>query len=97
MFTEQRAHSFHVWQEPLVTLRLPKLFNLRRDPFERADHETVGYSQWRMERIFLLVPAQAYVGQFIGTFKDYPPRQKPGSFNLDRVLASLQEGSGGTR
>ncbi len=93
MFTEQRAHSFDVWQEPLVTLRVPKLFNLRRDPFERADHETVGYAKWRMERLFLLVPAQVYVGKFISTFKKYPPRQKPGSFNLDRVLASLQENS----
>ena len=93
MFTEQRAHGFDVWQEPLVTLRVPKLFNLRRDPFERADHETFGYTKWRFDRVFLLVPAQAYVGKFIGTFQEYPPRQKPGSFNLDRVLASLQEGS----
>ncbi len=96
MFTEQRAHGFDVWQEPLVTLRVPKLFNLRRDPFERADHETFGYTRWRLDRIFLLVPAQAFVGNFIGTFKEYPPRQKPGSFNLDRVLASLQKGSGST-
>lgn len=96
MFTEQRAHGFDVWQEPLVTLRVPKLFNLRRDPFERADHETFGYTRWRMDRIFLLVPAQAYVAQFIGTFQEYPPRQKPGSFNLDRVLQSLQKGSGST-
>ena len=96
MFTEQRAHGFDVWQEPLVTLRVPKLFNLRRDPFERADHETFGYIRWRMDRLFLLVPAQAYVAGFIGTFKDYPPRQKPGSFNLDRVLAALQEGGSST-
>ena len=97
MFTEQRAHGFDVWQEPLVTLRVPKLFNLRRDPFERADHETFGYTLWRMERIFMLVPAAAYVGKFIGTFKEYPPRQKPGSFNLDRVLASLEQGSSPTK
>jgi len=94
MFTEQRAHGFDVWQEPLVTLRLPKLFNLRRDPFERADHEAMGYDRWRIDRVFLLVPAQAYVGSFIGTFQEYPPRQEPGSFNLDKVLASLQKGSG---
>jgi len=96
MFTEQRAHGFDVWQEPLVTLRLPKLFNLRRDPFERADHEAFGYHRWRMDRVFLLVPAQAYVGSFIETFIEYPPRQEPGSFNLDKVLASLQQGSGTT-
>ncbi len=95
MFTEQRAHKFEVWQEPYVTLRLPKLFNLRRDPFERADHETIGYDAWRFERAFMILPGAAYVGQFIETFKEYPPRQKPGSFNLDQVLESLQEPTGG--
>ncbi len=97
VFSEQRAHSLDVWQDPLVTLRLPKLFNLRRDPFERADHEAIGYAQWRMDRLFLLVPAQAYVAKFLGTFAEFAPRQKPGSFSLDRVLESLQEGSGSTR
>ena len=91
MFSEQRAHGLEVWQEPLVTLRLPKLFNLRRDPFERADHEAISYDKWRFERVYMLSPASAYVGQFIETFKDYPPRQKPGSFNLDRVLESLEQ------
>jgi arylsulfatase A-like enzyme len=93
MFSEQRAHGFDVWQEPLVTLRAPKLFNLRRDPFERADHETFGYTQWRFERLFALVPAQAYVAKFLGTFKEFPPRQKPGSFNLDHVMEMLQQGA----
>ena len=92
-FSEQRAHGFDVWQEPLVTLRLPKIFNLRRDPFERADHETFGYEHWRLEHTFLLVPAQAYVGNFLQTFVEYPPRQKPGTFGLDRVLEALQEGT----
>jgi arylsulfatase len=96
MFSEQRAHGLEVWQDPLVTLRFPKLFNLRRDPFERADHETIGYAQWRMERLFMLAPGAAYVGKFIGTFRAFPPRQKPGSFNLDRVLESLQTGKGTT-
>ena len=91
LFPEQRAHSFDVCQEPLVTLRLPKIFNLRRDPFERADHETFGYDKWLLERTYPLVPGSAYVGKFIETFKDYPPRQKPGSFNLDRVLGTLQQ------
>jgi arylsulfatase len=95
MFTEQRAHSLEVWQEPYVTLRFPKLLNLRRDPFERADHEGFGYSQWRAERMFMISPAAAYVGKFLGTFKDYPARQKPGSFNLDRVLESLEKPSHG--
>jgi len=94
MFSEQRAHSFDVWQEPYVTLRFPKLLNLRRDPFERADHETMGYDQWRAERMFALAPGAAHVGKFLATFKAFPPRQKPGSFNLDRVLESLEDGSG---
>lgn len=93
MFSEQRAHGFDVWQEPFVTLRFPKLLNLRQDPFERADHESIGYGQWRAERMFALAPAAAYVGQFLSTFKKFPPRQKPGSFNLDRILESLNEGS----
>ncbi|MDN3512017.1 MAG: arylsulfatase [Candidatus Jettenia sp. CY-1] len=97
VFTEQREHGFNVWQEPLVTLRLPKLFNLRTDPFERADYEAVDYPRWCIERLFLLVPAQAFVGQFLQTFREYPPRQKPGSFNLDRVLEKLQEAGGSNR
>ncbi len=95
MFSEQRAHKFDVWQDPFVTLRVPKLFNLRRDPFERADHETIGYDEWRFNRIYLLTPGAAYVAKFIETFKEFPPRQKPGSFNLDRVLESLQTPPGG--
>jgi arylsulfatase A-like enzyme len=91
VFAEQRAHGFDVWQEPFVTLRVPKLFDIYGDPFERADQEAMDYAHWRVDRIFLLVPAQAYVGQFLKTFKDYPPRQKPGSFNLDAVLQSLQD------
>ncbi len=95
MFSEQRAHGFDVWQEPYVTLRFPKLLNLRRDPFERADHESIGYGTWRAERMYMLAPAAAYVGKFLNTFQKYPPRQKPGSFNLDRVLESLEEPPGG--
>ena len=93
VFAEQRAHGFDVWQEPFSFLRLPKLFNLRTDPFEQADHVSSNYDMWRAERLFALVPAQAYVGQFLATFKDYPPRQKPGSFSIDQVLESLQTGS----
>jgi arylsulfatase len=93
VFAEQRAEGFDVWQEPFVFLRLPKLFNLRTDPFEQADHVSINYPQWRAERLFALVPAQAFVGKFLGTFKDYPPRQKPGSFSIDQVLDTLQTGS----
>jgi len=95
VFAEQRAHGMDVWQDPFVPLRVPKLFNLRSDPFETADHEAMDYSRWRVEHLFLLVPAQQYVGQFLATFKQYPPRQKPGSFSVDDVLESLQQGSAG--
>jgi arylsulfatase len=93
VFLEQRGHGFDVWQEPFVALRLPKLFNLRTDPFERADHEGMGYPQWRIDRAFLIAPASAYVAQWLQSFRDFPPRQKPGSFNLDRVMESVQQGS----
>jgi arylsulfatase A-like enzyme len=92
VFAEQRAYGMAVWQDPFVTLRVPKLFNLRSDPFETADHEAMDYDRWRIEHIFLLVPAQQYVGQFLATFKEFPPRQKAGSFSLDQVLQSLQTG-----
>ena len=92
MFTVQRAHGIDVWAEPYVPLRLPLIQNLRMDPFERAHEEGILYDKWGADRLFVLVPAQAIVGQFLGTFKEFPPRQKPGSFSLDRVLEELQDG-----
>ncbi|TDJ34790.1 MAG: arylsulfatase [Gammaproteobacteria bacterium] len=92
MFTEQRAHGWHVWADPLVPLRLPLIQNVRMDPFERAHHESMNYGHWFFDRLFVLVPAQAIVGEFLATFREYPPRQKPGSFSLDRVLEELQQG-----
>ena len=94
VFAEQRAHGLEVWEQPFVTLRFPKLFNLRSDPFETADHEGMDYKRWRVEHLYMLVPAQRYVGQFLTTFKEFPPRQKPGSFSLDHVLESLTKGAG---
>jgi arylsulfatase len=91
VFAEQRAHGLDVWQDPFVQLRLPKIFNLRTDPFERADHEAIGYGRWRFDRLFLLVPAQAFVGNFLGTFQEFPPRQKPSSFSIDQVLEGMQK------
>ncbi len=90
-FLEQRGHGFDVWQEPFVELRLPKLVSLRSDPFERAHHEGMGYQQWRLERAFVLVPAQAYVGNWLASFEKYPPRQKPGSFSLSQVMDKLTD------
>lgn len=97
VFMEQRAHGLDVWQDPLVTLRFPKLFCLRTDPFERADHEAGDYDRWRVDHAFVLLPAIGFVGQHLETYKAFPPRQKPGSFNLDQVLQKLQEGGGGNR
>lgn len=93
VFAEQREHGFGVWEEPFVTLRLPKLFNLRSDPFETADEEGMDYERWRIEHVFLLVPAQGFVGQFLSTFKEFPPRQKAGSFGIDQVLDKLTTGA----
>jgi arylsulfatase len=92
MFSEQRAHGWDVWSEPYVTRRLPMIQNLRMDPFERAHNESMLYGQWMFNRLFVLVPAQVIVGDFLKTFVEFPPRQKPGSFSLDRVLEELQEG-----
>jgi len=93
VFAEQREHGFEVWREPFVQLRLPKLFNLRSDPFETADHEGMDYERWAVEHLFLLVPAQQYVGRFLTSFKAFPPRQKAGSFSIDQALQTLQKGS----
>jgi arylsulfatase A-like enzyme len=97
VFAEQRSHGMDVWQDPFVTLRLPKIFNLRSDPFEEADHVSMNYSKWRLDRLFLLVPAQEYVAKFLSTFKEFPPSQKVGSFSLDQVMETLAApGAGGT-
>lgn len=95
VFLEQRAPgTLRVWAEPFTNLRVPKIFNLRTDPYERADITSNSYYDWLIERAFLLVPAQAYVGKFLETFKDFPPRQKADSFNLDSIMKELQESGG---
>ena len=92
VFAEQREPgTMKVWSEPFVTLRVPKLFNLRTDPFERADITSVTYYDWFVNHVFLLVPAQAFVGEFLQTFREFPQRQKAASFNLDDVLRKMQE------
>jgi arylsulfatase len=95
VFLEQRVEgTLRIWAEPFVHLRVPKIFNLRTDPFERADVTSNTYYDWLIDHVFLLVPAQDYVGTFLETFRDYPPRQKAASFNLDDVLRQMQEGAG---
>jgi arylsulfatase len=93
-FLEQKSEGLRVWQDPFKVLRAPLLTNLRMDPFERAEHENaMGYQRWYMERMYAIAPAGAYVGRWLQSFKDFPPRQKPGSFNLDRVMESVMSGS----
>jgi arylsulfatase len=93
IFMEQRVEgTLQAWAEPFVPLRVPLLFNLRRDPYERSQKTSNTYYDWLIDRVFLMVPAQVYVGQFLATFREYPPRQKAASFSLERVLEQLQEG-----
>ena len=91
VFLENRGEAFGVWREPFVELRVPLLFNLRRDPFERSQHNSNTYNDWFMDRVFVLVPIQAMAGQFLQTMKDYPPSQTPGSFNLQKIEEQLRQ------
>ncbi|MCX2981187.1 arylsulfatase [Halieaceae bacterium IMCC14734] len=93
IFMEQRAEAtMQAWIEPFVPLRVPMIYNLRRDPYERASITSNTYFDWLLDHVFLLVPAQEYVGEFLATFKKYPPRQKAASFSLDQVMDKLQDG-----
>jgi arylsulfatase len=95
MFLEQKAYTtLRAWIEPWTELRVPLIFNLRRDPYERAYRTSNTYYDWLIDRVFFLVPAQAYVGQFLETFKEFPPRQKPASFSIDQVMEKLQSNAG---
>jgi len=90
VFAEQRAKTFRVWSEPFVQLRIPKPFNLRSDPFERADTDSNNYDRWWIERsAFSVTAIQEIVAGFMGTFKDFPPRQKPAKFNVDDVMKTM--------
>ena len=93
VFMEQRAPgTLNVWLEPYTILRAPKVFNLRTDPYERADITSNTYFDWVFDHVWLFVPAQAYVARMIASLAEYPPRQAPASFNLDRVMKKLQAG-----
>jgi arylsulfatase len=95
VFLEQRAPgTLKVWANPFTPLRVPLIFNLRRDPYERAQITSNTYYDWLLDHVFFLVPAQAYVGRFLDTFVDYPPRQKAASFSLDQVMEKLQSAGG---
>jgi arylsulfatase len=93
VFMEQRATgTLRIWAEPFVALRVPKIFNLRTDPYERADLTSNTYYDWLLDHVYLLMPAQTVVGQFLATFKEFPPRQKAASFTVDQVMEKLTEG-----
>ena len=90
VFMEQRVQgTLQVWAEPFVTLRIPKIFNLRRDPYERADITSNTYWDWMIDHAYALYGAQAIVGRFLQTFQEYPPRQKAASFTVDQVFEEL--------
>jgi arylsulfatase A-like enzyme len=95
IFLEQRVPgTLQIWQEPLVSLRVPKLFNLRTDPYERADITSNTYWDWMINHIYLFIPAQAIVANFLQTFVEYPPRQKAASFTIDQVMEKLKRQGG---
>jgi len=95
IFMEQRVEAtFQAWMEPFVPLRVPLILNLRRDPYERAPITSNTYYDWLLDRAYLLVPAQTYVGNFLGTFQEFPPRQKAASFTLDQAMEALTPGGG---
>jgi arylsulfatase len=95
IFLEQRAEAtFQAWMEPFVPLRVPLILNLRRDPYERGPITSNTYYDWLLDRAYLLVPAQTYVGNFLTTFQEFPPRQKAASFSLDQVMEKLTPSGG---
>ncbi|NIP86677.1 MAG: sulfatase-like hydrolase/transferase [Planctomycetales bacterium] len=90
IFMKQKTMgTFAVWADPFIPLRVPEIYNLRRDPYERASLTSNTYYDWLIDRAFLLVPAQTYVGNFLATFREYPPRQKAATFSLDKVMEKM--------
>jgi arylsulfatase A-like enzyme len=94
VFMENRGQAFGVWREPYVELRVPLIFNLRRDPFEKAQHNSNTYNDWFLDRPFVIVPIQGLAAQFLMTMQEYPPSQTPGSFNLSKIMKQLESASG---
>ena len=94
VFMENRGEAFSVWREPFVELRTPLLFNLRRDPFEKAQHNATVYDDWFLDHVFILVPIQGLAAQFLQSMEEYPPSQTPGAFNLSKIEEQLRSGAG---
>jgi arylsulfatase len=95
-FLKQPAHGFHVWIQPFEELRAPILTNLRMDPFELAQDIGMDYQRWFLEHMFMIAPALGGVARWLQSFREFPPRQKPGTFNLDRVMETMTKASGGS-
>jgi arylsulfatase len=95
VFMEQRATgTLQIWAEPFTELRVPKIFNLKTDPYERADITSNTYWDWMLDHAFMLVPAQTIVGRFLATFQEFPPRQKAASFSLEEVMDKMASTTG---
>jgi arylsulfatase len=94
VFLENRGQAFGVWREPFTELRVPLLFNLRRDPFEKAQHNANIYHDWFLDHPFVLVPMQQLAAKFLLSMKEYPPSQTPGSFNLEKIQKMIEAGAG---
>ena len=90
VYKENRGEAFGVWREPFTDLRVPLIFNLRRDPYERAQHNSNTYNDWLLDRVFIIAGANAIAQQFLLTMRDYPPSQTPGSFNLDSMQKRIE-------
>jgi arylsulfatase A-like enzyme len=96
VFCEQRTEgTLAIWREPFTCMRAPTMFNLRMDPYERAEITSNTYNDFLFRRSFLVVPAQALVKKFVDTFKEFPPRQRPSSFSVDQIMEQLEKPSGG--
>ena len=92
VFCEQRAPGgFQVWSNPFTCLRAPKFFNLRMDPFERADVVSDQYYDWTAKNAYLLAYSTSAVQPFLATFKAYPPSQRPASFTIDQMTEELMK------
>jgi arylsulfatase A-like enzyme len=96
VFAEQRVTgTLRIWQEPFIELRVPKFFNLRTDPYERADITSNTYYDWMIDHVYLLYAGQAMVADFLSTFAEFPPRMKPASFSVDQILAKMEQATAG--
>ena len=96
-FMIQEADGFEVWKNPYTPQAWPSLVNLRADPFERAMHESIGYGSWATHRMYSISAAALITQNFLKTFLDFPPRQEPGSFNVDKLIEQMKAARAGNK